>query len=43
MTITTTQAANVPSPPKTAVSGISTPAILTLPRGFHVRSSPAWR
>ena len=43
MTITTIQAPNVPRPPKTAVSGISTPAIRTSPRGFHLRSMPAWR
>ena len=42
---TITQAANVPRPPSTAVSGTSTPKALKLSGGFHSRfcSGRRWR
>jgi hypothetical protein len=41
--MTTIQAAKVPSPPNTAVSGRSKPKARTLPGGFHSRSVAGYR
>ena len=40
---TTIQAAKVPKPPKTAVSGTSKPNARTLPGGFQSRSLSGYR
>ena len=41
--MTTIQAAKVPKPPKTAVSGTSKPNARTLPGGFQSRSLSGYR